>query len=497
MEQLEEENNYHVRIREVGYRFRPTDVELLDFFLKRKVVQGRKFDIESITELDIYKHAPWDLRNLTLTRGDFMWYFFCPVAMQKYGGGCRSNRASEFGYWRGSGKDRTIKWKGKSLGVMKTLIFYRGKSPKGERTNWVVHEYKLDDEDSYVICVVFEKDGFGPSKGFQYTTQFNEEGCINYDYDYEIHDQNLVASGSTSASVLDADDVSSPNAVAAAGVSVASMDDKLVPQTGAPQPPSQVQKSFDSFDSVVEYIDECLAEDFEAFLNDGRGNPNSTLILEQKAPHQHALVPQVQESNYYVQSQDDEDHGTYDGNLILGPHQLSMVPQVQESNHYIQSQYDETCYGNLILGQEETLHQLTLVPQVQESNHYDDEDHETCYGNLILGQQESLHQLTLVPQGQESNHYDDEDHETYYGNLILGQEEAPHQLTLVPQVQISNNNFPSLLEFLLAQDDDDEAFINEGQGNYGNFNSIWQPETQYGHYNYGGSSNFIQGNCTF
>lgn len=43
-----------------GFRFHPTDEELVLFYLKRKV-QQRPLSIELIRQLDIYKYDPWDL----------------------------------------------------------------------------------------------------------------------------------------------------------------------------------------------------------------------------------------------------------------------------------------------------------------------------------------------------------------------------------------------------------------------------------------------------
>ncbi|KAK9277020.1 hypothetical protein L1049_006559 [Liquidambar formosana] len=43
-----------------GFRFHPTDEELVGFYLKRKI-QQRPLSIELIKQLDIYKHDPWDL----------------------------------------------------------------------------------------------------------------------------------------------------------------------------------------------------------------------------------------------------------------------------------------------------------------------------------------------------------------------------------------------------------------------------------------------------
>lgn len=43
-----------------GFRFHPTDEELVGFYLRRKV-EKKCFSIEIIREIDIYKHDPWDL----------------------------------------------------------------------------------------------------------------------------------------------------------------------------------------------------------------------------------------------------------------------------------------------------------------------------------------------------------------------------------------------------------------------------------------------------
>ena len=43
-----------------GFRFHPTDEEIVDFYLKRKI-QQRSLPIELIKQVDIYKYEPWDL----------------------------------------------------------------------------------------------------------------------------------------------------------------------------------------------------------------------------------------------------------------------------------------------------------------------------------------------------------------------------------------------------------------------------------------------------
>ena len=73
------------------------------------------------------------------------WYFFSPRD-RKYPNGSRPNRAAGSGYWKATGADKPI-GKLKPMGIKKALVFYAGKAPKGVKTNWIMHEYRLANVD--------------------------------------------------------------------------------------------------------------------------------------------------------------------------------------------------------------------------------------------------------------------------------------------------------------------------------------------------------------
>ncbi|XP_009796907.1 uncharacterized protein LOC107792883 [Nicotiana tabacum] len=129
-----------------GFRFHPTEEELVEFYLRRKV-EGKRFNVELITFLDLYRYDPWELPALA-SIGEKEWYFYVPRD-RKYRNGDRPNRVTTSGYWKATGADRMIRSENsRSIGLKKTLVFYSGKAPKGIRTSWIMNEYRLPQHET-------------------------------------------------------------------------------------------------------------------------------------------------------------------------------------------------------------------------------------------------------------------------------------------------------------------------------------------------------------
>ncbi|KAG1330459.1 protein CUP-SHAPED COTYLEDON 2 [Cocos nucifera] len=152
-----------------GFRFHPTDEELITYYLLKKVLDS-SFTGRAIAEIDLNKCEPWELPEKA-KMGEKEWYFFS-LRDRKYPTGLRTNRATDAGYWKATGKDREI-YSSRThslVGMKKTLVFYKGRAPKGQKSNWVMHEYRLEgkfayhflsrsSKDEWVISRVFQKSG--------------------------------------------------------------------------------------------------------------------------------------------------------------------------------------------------------------------------------------------------------------------------------------------------------------------------------------------------
>ncbi|XP_021746567.1 protein CUP-SHAPED COTYLEDON 3-like [Chenopodium quinoa] len=166
-----------------GFRFHPTDEELITFYLASKVFNTTPTTTNlflsnsgvQIIEVDLTRCEPWDLPERA-KMGEREWYLYS-LRDRKYPSGLRTNRATETGYWKATGKDKQVYATGITttagsggggmlIGMKKTLVFYQGRAPRGVKTKWIMHEYRLDghfssfrlsSKEEWVICRIFHK----------------------------------------------------------------------------------------------------------------------------------------------------------------------------------------------------------------------------------------------------------------------------------------------------------------------------------------------------
>ena len=89
----------------------------------------------------VFFFQPTEVAKLNATE----WYFFS-FRDRKYATGFRTNRATTSGYWKATGKDRTVldPMSREIVGMRKTLVFYRNRAPNGIKTGWIMHEFRLE-----------------------------------------------------------------------------------------------------------------------------------------------------------------------------------------------------------------------------------------------------------------------------------------------------------------------------------------------------------------
>ncbi|XP_022995651.1 NAC domain-containing protein 12-like [Cucurbita maxima] len=182
-----------------GFRFHPTEEELLHYYLRKKV-GFQKIDLDVIRDVDLNKLEPWDIQEKckigSTPQND--WYFFSHKD-KKYPTGTRTNRATAAGFWKATGRDKIIYTGSRRIGLRKTLVFYKGRAPHGQKSDWIMHEYRLDDsdrdnnicnsigeaqlaEDGWVVCRVFKKKNYHKSMDSPKTSPTS--------MDSEVHLQN-------------------------------------------------------------------------------------------------------------------------------------------------------------------------------------------------------------------------------------------------------------------------------------------------------------------
>ncbi|KAI3791427.1 hypothetical protein L2E82_05196 [Cichorium intybus] len=152
-----------------GFRFSPSDEELIVHYLENKV-NFRSVPASIVGEIELYKFSPWELPRKKVFGADEL-FFFSPRD-RKYPNGSRPKRSAGSGFWKAMGKDKPIyaSLGSKKIGVKKALAFFKGSPTKNIKTNWTMSEYRLLESsnrssglngsmrlDDWVLCRVRQK----------------------------------------------------------------------------------------------------------------------------------------------------------------------------------------------------------------------------------------------------------------------------------------------------------------------------------------------------
>ncbi|XP_038683513.1 NAC domain-containing protein 62-like [Tripterygium wilfordii] len=178
----------------VGFQFHPTDEQLIHHYLNLKNL-GFDDRVTNIGEIEICNFEPWQLPERAVTpTNDYTWYFFTRPDY-RYTNSRRANRITNGGYWKVIGKARKIvDGNNDEIGTKKTLVFLQGNVPKGVKTNWVIHEYHSNmnnsDQRDFVLCRLKKK------PGGHFDDAIDEEGQpiqhnVAQQIDPQLHGDNL------------------------------------------------------------------------------------------------------------------------------------------------------------------------------------------------------------------------------------------------------------------------------------------------------------------
>jgi len=163
-----------------GFRFRPTDEELVVQYLRRKAL-ALPLPAAVIPDVhNLYNLDPWDIPGAS--EGEKYYFAVRPAAGAKKGG----RTATANGCWKPAiARERPVVvsrcGRNHLVGVKKSMAFvpWRGKGNKGSKappaqaqTGWVMHEYRLAlphhhkngcclaeaGTEEWVVCRIFQRD---------------------------------------------------------------------------------------------------------------------------------------------------------------------------------------------------------------------------------------------------------------------------------------------------------------------------------------------------
>ncbi|KAK4833790.1 hypothetical protein QYF36_011188 [Acer negundo] len=160
--------NEALRLPAVGYRFDPTDQELIVNFLSNKVHGNQLPSPNPVIDCDVYGDGcPW--KRLFEECEENALYFFTRLK-NKNGKGKRINRETDSGTWRVQSDKEIFSYGDQRvlIGCKRSFSFIPRTGVRQEtRGRWVMHEYRLDGcslldrsnggSPDYVLCRIVKK----------------------------------------------------------------------------------------------------------------------------------------------------------------------------------------------------------------------------------------------------------------------------------------------------------------------------------------------------
>ncbi|XP_050155943.1 NAC domain-containing protein 69-like [Malus sylvestris] len=149
----------------VGYRFHPTEEELISHYLKLKLRGKDSLVSDAIREINICNYEPRELPEISLIKSDDEWYFYNRPIYKKNSRN-EVERATATGFWKSTGKEKIVKARdNKIIGKKRILTFRQGRGCNAPITNWVMHEFSIPqinpnaNQRDFVLCYVKKKSG--------------------------------------------------------------------------------------------------------------------------------------------------------------------------------------------------------------------------------------------------------------------------------------------------------------------------------------------------
>ncbi|KAI4295080.1 hypothetical protein MLD38_040651 [Melastoma candidum] len=158
----------------VGFRFLPSDEELLVHYLSRRTSGMLSLASTFIPELDVFKADPWSLPGDQREKR----FFFCRRVANQYSNRRRLRIPTSSGHWKILGKVKQVSstyGSTRVAGVRRTLAFRSNLSDvHGDSSfnpRWILHEISLirDDESrredgDWAVYRLFQKKKISPTR---------------------------------------------------------------------------------------------------------------------------------------------------------------------------------------------------------------------------------------------------------------------------------------------------------------------------------------------